>query len=266
MAEPMRRHGSLRISNIIGAGLRIYRDRFSTFFVLAFKAHCWLLVPVYGWAKFSALLGQIARLVYGEVVERPETATEAYQRTDFRKWSFLLAGILVTLILFGATVGVSILLGVAVALSSAIASLFVQKGIFVQITFLLTIFLIIASVCVYLWLFPRLVLIELPVAIEGAVATVAIKRSWQLTKGSALRLLGIFSLAFALTLPLLIVVNIATNIIRIFLVIFFSQESALYWLLYIGTSLVVSLMSNALVQPFWQALKAIAYSDLRGDR
>jgi hypothetical protein len=67
----------LSVGNVVSAGLRIYRDRFLTYFRLAFIAYLWIFVPIYGWAKFSSIMGLISRLAFGEVRERPETVTEA---------------------------------------------------------------------------------------------------------------------------------------------------------------------------------------------
>ena len=63
----------LTVGNVVSAGLRIYRDRFLEYFRIAFIGYLWILVPIYGWAKFAAMNGLIARLTFGEVTEKPET-------------------------------------------------------------------------------------------------------------------------------------------------------------------------------------------------
>ncbi|MCF3609249.1 DUF975 domain-containing protein, partial [Planktothrix agardhii 1033] len=62
----------LSIIGVISAGLRIYRDHFRSYFNIALQAYCWSIIPIYGWAKFSALSALIGRLAYYETLEQPE--------------------------------------------------------------------------------------------------------------------------------------------------------------------------------------------------
>ncbi|UWU46657.1 hypothetical protein [Limnospira platensis] len=66
-------HKSLNLGDVISAGFRIYRDHFKQYFTMAFFGFLWLIVPIYGWAKFAAISGAIARLAFFEVSERPRT-------------------------------------------------------------------------------------------------------------------------------------------------------------------------------------------------
>ena len=93
--------GPLSVGNVVSASLRIYRDHFKSYLGLALVASLWLFVPVYGWAKYSAIAALISRLAFGEVRENPETVSDARREVDPRKWSFFGAGILTVLIYFG---------------------------------------------------------------------------------------------------------------------------------------------------------------------
>src|SRR4028119_1284519 len=86
--------GPLSVGNVVSASLRIYRDHFKSYLGLALVASLWLFVPIIGWAKYSAILGLISRLAFGEVREMPETVSDARREVDPREWSFFGAGIL----------------------------------------------------------------------------------------------------------------------------------------------------------------------------
>lgn len=79
----------LSIIGVISVGLRIYRDHFRSYFNIALQAYCWSIIPIYGWAKFSALSALIGRLAYYETLEQPEVISEARSRVERRMWSFL---------------------------------------------------------------------------------------------------------------------------------------------------------------------------------
>ena len=254
----------LSVGKIVGASLRIYRDRFFTYFKLAFQAYLWLVVPIFGWAKFAAISGQISRLAWSVVSERPETVHEAFRHTDPRKWTFLLAGFLTGLIMLVTLTLESIALGAILALiGGAVFTVLGQTtAAFAFIVF--SMIALIAFLFVYVWFFSRLSIIELPIALmDGVNAQSAIKKSWQFTKGSVLRLQGVFIVAFLLTLPLSLVVNLVSNLGRIILIVWFSQDSAIFIGLYLLLIFGISLLSGALIHPFWQALKAVIYYDLR---
>ena len=95
--------GPLSVGNVVSASLRIYRDHFKSYFGLALVTYLWLLIPIYGWAKYSAISALISRLAFGEVSEKPETVSDAYREVNPGMWSFLWAGILTSLIFFWAS-------------------------------------------------------------------------------------------------------------------------------------------------------------------
>ncbi|MGK7877501.1 MAG: DUF975 domain-containing protein [Xenococcaceae cyanobacterium] len=260
--------GPLSIGNVVSAGLRIYRDHFKLYYSLAFTAYLWVLVPIYGWAKFSAILGLISRLVFSEIIERPETVNEARRHVNPRMWNFFLAGLLVSLIFSAAMLGVVIVFGIFFGiLGILLTAIFEQNLAAVVILTLLGLIAFIALIFGYIWLYSRLSIVELPIAIENqGDPGGAIGRSWNLTQGFVLRLQGIFLVAFLTTLPVSIVVQIADNIIQVVLAILLPQDSGIFVLLYVLLILSLSFASGALLIPFWQAIKAVIYYDLRSRR
>ena len=254
----------LSVGNVVSAGLRIYRDHFQSYFSLGFIAYLWVLIPIYGWAKFSAILGLMSRLVFREVIESPETVKEARRHVKPRMWSFLLAGILVGLIVVGIMFGVSILFGIIAGVLSA--TLGQSSGGIVALS-LLGLIGVIALIVGYFWLVSRLFIVEMPLAIENNVsATSAIGRSWELTQGFVSRIWVIVFVAFLITIPISIAVQIVITIVQVVLAALLPQDSALLGFLYFLRFLGFSIASGALLTPFWQAIKAVIYYDLRNRR
>ncbi len=104
----------LSVGNIVTTAFQLYKNRFKPYFLLALKAYFWLLVPVYGWAKFFALSALISRLVYGELVNQPETITNGTKYVNSKLWQFLVAAILLGLIALGAYIAFAIAIGIVV--------------------------------------------------------------------------------------------------------------------------------------------------------
>jgi hypothetical protein len=251
---------SLSVGDVVSAALRIYRDHFKLYWGLAFSAYAWLLVPVYGWAKFSAISALISRLAFSEVIERPETVAEARSHVMPRKWSFLLAGILATLIFCGIALGAIIIFSILAGVLGAILG---QNPGAIIILVLLGVVAVIAFCVGYIRLLSRLLIVEVPLAIENNLdATSTISRSWQLTKGYVSRLQWIVFVAFLVTLPISIVIQIVQTILQVVLTALLPTDSGIFALLYFLLFIALTFASGSLLIPFWQAIKAIIYYDL----
>ena len=266
---------SLSIGNVVSAGLRIYRDHFTDYFRLAFIGYLWILVPVYGWAKLAAMMGLISRLAFGEVTEKPESIRDAQRHIKPNMWKFLSAGILVFLIFIGALIAVFLAMllfaligGAMVGVVTSILGGNSGGSIIISIiTGLIMVIGVILIVIGYIWLVARLFMVELPLGIEENVkATEAIGRSWELTKGSVWRIQSIVFVAFLISLPISIVVQIAIGILQGVLGSIYPTDSGIYGLLYAISLFAVTIGSNALLVPFWQSIKAVIYYDLRTRR
>jgi len=250
--------GPLSVGNVVSASLRIYRDHFKSYFGLALVASLWLFVPIYGSAKYSAILGLISRLAFGEVREKPETVSDARRQVNPRMWSFLGAGILTFLIFFG----VSLVGGIAMAiLAGGAGAIFGQNYVIIGA---LVVVAVIAFLIIYIRIISRLLIVELPLAIENNIgASSAIARSWELTKGSVGRIQWIVFVGILVSLPVTIVVQILSSIVESVLKAVLGAESGIFFLVYSILIVLLSFGSGALVTPFWQAMKAIIYYDLR---
>jgi membrane-anchored glycerophosphoryl diester phosphodiesterase (GDPDase) len=251
--------GPLSVGNVVSASLRIYRDHFKSYLGLALVASLWLFVPVIGWVKYSAILGLISRLAFGEVREKPETVSDARREVDPRKWSFFGAGILTVLIYFG----VSLVGGIAIAIvTGGAGAIFGQNSPIVAV--LLVVVAVIAFFIIYIRIISRLLIVELPLAIENNIgASSAIARSWELTKGSVGRIQWIVFVGILVSLPITFVVQILSSIVESVLRAVLGAESGIFYLVYLLLILLLSFASGAIVTPFWQVMKAIIYYDLR---
>lgn len=253
----------LSVGNVVSAGLRIYRDNFKKYFKLALISYLWIFVPVYGWAKYSAIMGVISRLAFKEVAEQPETIRDAQRDVEPRKWYFLGAGLLTGLIFWGAIFSYSFVFGILIAIVGAI----VRNGALGILGTILGTLLVVSAIFVFffgiIWLISKLFLIELPLAVEENVnATSAIGRSWQLTKGSVGRIQLIVFLVFLISMPIGILTNILSVILQLLTNAIAETAPALAavaGLLYI----VFLFASSALIVPIWQSIKAVIYYDLR---
>lgn len=252
--------GPLSVGNVVSASLRIYRDRFKSYFGLAFVAYLWLLVPIYGWAKYSAISGLISRLAFGEVSENPETVSDARREVNPRMWSFFGAGILTSLIYVGVSLGGGIALGILAAGATAILG---QNGTIISV--LLTVVAVIAFLIIYLRIVSRLLVVEVPLAVENnQTASSAISRSWELTQGSVGRIQWIVFVAILVSLPLTTIIpGILGAIVGGILTAFLDPTSSLFLIVSNLLTLPVSFGCGALVTPFWQAIKAVVYYDVR---
>ncbi|MGH2415338.1 MAG: hypothetical protein ACRDEA_16950, partial [Microcystaceae cyanobacterium] len=86
----------------------------------------------------------------------------------------------------------------------------------------------------------------------------SVGRSWELTQNSIFRIQGVVIVAFLVNLPIVGLANYLPQIILFRL----EEGSILYWLVYL-ISFLLSLGVNIFILPFWQAIKAVLYYDLR---
>ncbi|MEC4891926.1 MAG: DUF975 domain-containing protein [Oscillatoria sp. PMC 1051.18] len=258
------------VGNIVSAGLRIYRDRFKTYYGLAFKAYWWILVPIYGWAKFAAISGQISRLAFNEVREQPEAVKDAERHVMRRMWDFFFAGISIGLIIFGILFISFFILGI---IFSIVVTAVVGVGANQQPNIGIIIFVGLGGFVIfslfllgYIWLYSRFAIVELLIAVEENIdATNAISRSWNLTQGFVWRLVGVFTVAFLITLPISIIIQIVSRILQLAFTLLLNPDApnpGLFLLLYYSILLPISFASGALLVPFWQTVKAVIYYDL----
>jgi hypothetical protein len=209
----------------------------------------------------------ISRLAFGDLIGKPESEAEARAQLEDKKWEFLGLAILVGIITFLVFIVFNIALIVFYLIVIGFVSVLrleQENRILVGLIILLGIFTVFIFIAALTWIFSRLIIAELPLAIETPMdVSNSIKRSWNLTKGYVLRLQGIILIAFLITLPLQIVVQTLAFAARIFLGRFMDEESATFALASFVISYIIGIGSSLFVVPFWQAVKAVIYYDVR---
>ncbi len=194
----------------------------------------WVAIAIFCTAQSLGQFAGISRLAYqslSNAAETPredlketsrETPEQALRFTRSRKYSFLGASIMQSIIFFLASVALSVLsiifLVIAGVIIGTIAGNANATGNSPIANILLTLVILvwlIAFIYAYFYIFVRFMLIEKPLAIEqesGVFAT--IERSWQLTKRglrrSMLVVLALFLLALAVYLIPALIAVIAT--------------------------------------------------------
>lgn len=252
----------LSIGNVVSAAVRLYRSHLKTYLNLAAIAHLWILVPIYGWAKYAAISGLISRLAFGELIYQPESVQAASSHVNPRLWSFLRVGFQIGISLLVIYFGLAIVGGIVGGLLGVVlGSILGTTGVVVATTLA-----IILMVCILLlgltWYYSRWVIAEVPLAVEENInGGESVARSWELTKGSVFRIQGVVLVAFIVTLPLVLVLNYLPSIFLIRLESGSTIYSIVSFISWIG-----SLIGGILIMPFWQALKAVLYLDLRSRR
>ncbi|MEP0916234.1 hypothetical protein NC981_05345 [Leptolyngbya sp. DQ-M1] len=249
----------LSVGDVVSAGVRIYRSNLKRYLILVLRSYLWIFVPIYGWAKSAEISGRISRLAYQELINQPETLTEAEQKTKPQLWNFFGAALLLGLIYTGLYMAFAIAFLILIGLTAVFVAANPVLGL---IGGLLMAALVIAAIFVFIRVFSRLLIYEVPLAVEENVdATTSLSRSWNLTKGSVGRIQWIVIVAFLLTL----IVNIPSQIAGAAMPTGDTVDpgvAAIALLLFV----VVSLASSALITPFWQVIKAVIYYDLRSRR
>ena len=252
----------LSIGNVVSAAVQLYRSHLKTYFNLAALAHLWVLVPIYGWAKYAAISGLISRLAFGELIYQPEGVQTARNHINPRLWSFLRVGFQVGISLLLIYFGLAIVGGMLAGLIGvALRGILGASGVIVATTLAIIVTVVIVLLGLT-WFYSRWIVAEIPLAVEENInGGESVARSWELTKASVFRIQGIVLVSFIVTLPLVFVLNYIPSLFLLRL----EQGSVIYSIVYF-ISLIGSLIGGILVMPFWQALKAVLYLDLRSRR
>ncbi len=264
----------LSIGNAVSAGLRLYRDRFKLYFGLAFQAFLWSFIPIYGWAKSCQIQAIIARQSFSELVSQPESVNAIRTRLNSKLWGFWIAQILISLINFGINIGLQFASSIVNIPIQILLGIFSKSTALIIIAGLVQMVIAIGFIAILLWFYAHFFIAELPLALEDEMtSTDCISRSWKLANGFVWRIQSIILVATLITipftaiaaLPLMMIIPLFTKFINPAI-----QPSAELLVSAIITvmliiSLVLILLSflNTLIMPFWQAVKAVIYYDLR---
>lgn len=278
----------LSIGNVVSTGLVLYRSNLKSYFGIAFQAYLWIILPLillgiasglflisrqYPWfllaiafvlliggiAKFQTNAALISRLAYQDLIGKPEVESKARQHTDPKLWKFwwvsIVVGIQLLLIYILAAIAMGIVAGaLGFALRNTLGPILAGFLVFAIVALGIAI--------IMSWYIARWGIAEVPLAVEDNItANESIKRSWDLTQNSVLRVQGIVLVAFLVTIPIIALTNYAPQLL-------FSSATPGSTLFWVGTaiSFSLSILGSVLVLPLWQTIKSAIYYDLRTRR
>ncbi|MEH2365294.1 DUF975 domain-containing protein [Nostoc sp.] len=297
----------LSLGNVVTAGFRIYRSHLKSYFSLALIGYLWSLLPFlllipavialswnlrfnnnsflvwlivvlielfvyfYALGKFLVNAAIISRLAFGELVNQPETVNTARSKVKSRLWMFVLTVLLLLVISF------ALLLFFLISLSLLQTLQWINPlNLILPLLNFVAFFIVLAAV---FWFAARFFIADVLIGIETHLAPItAVSRSWELSKGNALRIVLIMFVSLLIPMPIQIVIQlIVKGIIQALIQPVLIQQGipniingstnaiflvAMVYLLILVTLFLVS----AVILPFWQAIKAVIYYDLRSRR
>ncbi|MEB3340398.1 hypothetical protein [Okeania sp.] len=291
----------LSVGNVVSAGLRIYRDHFKSYFGLSVIVSLWsflpfvLLIPIVLLFIFSQLESQalliliplclllilyssgksivngsiIARLVFSELTNQPETVSDIRQILNPKIWIFLWAFFLLFLIGIGAYIGFSLGFGIFAFIITAVGFPFQDNFVLTGIVVLIGIVIFVIALSLMIRLLTRFFIFDMPLTVEENItATKTLGRSWELTKGYIGRIFMILLVANLVSIPIYIVIQIIAAIIQgiVFVNIPVETIDPSFQLLSFLVGYAIGILGNIFLLPFWQAIKAVIYYDLRTRR
>ena len=259
----------LNVGDVVSAGISLVRAHFKPYLGLSLKAALWYLVPVYGWAKGLMISAQIGRMGFHEIIRQPETVALSLRNVRPRMWSFLGVAMLVGLIQLALNYAISLVAGILLVPLAAIGAAGAAAAILSGVLIVVMQLVIFAA---QTWIQARFWLYDMILAMETErEATESISRSWELTKGSATRVLLVLLVSYLVMAPLYFL----SFVPFLFTIPFFAGIStdatanpALGIALLLATLafLVLFFFAVVLSAPFFQSLKAVLYYDLRNRR
>ena len=294
----------MEASEIISTGWRLYTSNLSQYLLIALVATIWSFVPtvfnllitlgpaylgtslspglsvllfvvwvaiaIFCTAQSLGHFAGISRSAYQSLSDTEESTEASLRFTHARRFSFLGATILQSLIVFIAVLALIVLYAIAVGVLAVILSAVGNSAILNVLLALLSIAGLIALFFAYIYVVVRFVLIEQPIAIEptsGAVA--AISRSWELTKYRVGRSILVSFLLFLIVFAIFVV---SLGIIGIVmsgtaLAILTSNPDPeeimrVFWPFYLAF-VVVSVVISIGVLPLFKTTLTVLYFDLR---
>lgn len=234
-----------------------------------------LVFAFFCFARSLANAALISRLAYGELSNQQTDVAAARRFVKSRAWQFLWVQVRVSLIVLGVILAFyllgAILLGILIALTAGgITGAGGGNPLVAFVLAVLLVVLVAVTVVLVLRVSARLFGAEVPLAVEQqSSAGESISRFWQLAEGNVGRIVLITLVAFAVTLPILILSNVVSSVPQAMIEASAQSGTEQYAVLIFLSSIIslaVSLLLNVIVLPIWQTLKAVLYYDLRNRR
>jgi hypothetical protein len=298
--------GTLSIGNVVTTSITLYKSNFKRYFQVSLRATGWLLaivlaiviaaivggvlyaitnswlvaIPVtIGWivgtlyfsAKYATDRAVICRLAYQELIDAPETVAAATQKLIPRTWGFLGLAWLTSLYLSLVAVVAYIVLIIVVLIITAIVIYGLRLTVESPFAIIIIALAIIGAVVLLFGILIRYYaywfIAELPLAVEqNRSANASIGRSKQLISTAVGRVVLIITLAFLMMIPINTLGNGPSLIGQVMLSASTDLATQTIGGILVLGGLLLNLLSELFIMPFWQIIKAIVYYDLRNRR
>jgi hypothetical protein len=231
----------------------------------------WIVITLYCSAKYMTDRAIVSRLAYQELIDSPETTKVATEQLIPRTWGFLWLSLWLTLYMSIVVLVSYLLFLIAVGICGVILNALnlttnpLAYALLGLIALGLFIYFILINLRYYCYWFVS----ELPLAIESNITPrTSIQRSKELSFPFVGRLKLIIFIAFLITLPIGLLSNSLTigGQIMDFMAnnplmpANESNQSLSTGLIILGV--LVGIITEFFIMPFWQAIKAVIYYDL----
>jgi hypothetical protein len=263
----------LSVGNIVTAALRLYVFRFKQYLELSALAHFWLLIPLYGWAKYLARQAMISRLTFAELMHQPEPIATARQRTNARTCSFVGVQLGVAIALVVGLLLALLILFLLIVIVSIVVSVIGSRTFPTNpwIIYPIVIFVYLFVPGLMNWVYARCVMAEVALAVEANMTVMkSLRRGFFLSQPmlNAFRVQGVLLVGFSIAVPIFffgsylpftLLVALLGMILRIIQRSLPNPSFDLILPIWVYGLLI---FTNILLMPFWQSLKAVLYYDL----
>jgi hypothetical protein len=234
-----------------------------------------LVLLIFCSAKALTNEALISRLAFQDLISQPESTAVAWQQVRKRTWHFWFARFMVGVILAAVSFAFSLLQNILTAIPNAMVGSSRSGGssAAAMLVGLIVLVVLLVNYAAQLWFQARFFIPELPIALEENVTgDQSIVRSWELSKGNAVRISLVILVAGLITVPLFLLAFVPGIVSLIALVPAMqagvSPETAAVFTIFglFGLGFLLVLGLSVFTMPFWQTIKAVIYYDLRSRR
>ncbi|MEM8677118.1 MAG: hypothetical protein AAGF83_25175 [Cyanobacteria bacterium P01_G01_bin.67] len=259
------------VGNTITVAVAIYKQNWKRFLKLSFIAHLWLLVPVYGWARYFAISAWLSKLSLDELT----TQFNSMNQKHYLKIGSLFLFFITALIVLFLTLVVGYLLTTLLfTLVSVLLQIFLdypildtlsdilnrQEGIaFWLLAWSIMLFFSFISAGLYI----RLFVTDLSFSAQPTFEIFSlIRQSFVQTKKDKLKVFKIILMSFVLSFSLYLSSYLFWYVIAFILYKLNFHTWQYYDYAIIFLFLIMSVITHGLIMPFWQSIKAVTFYKL----
>jgi hypothetical protein len=305
-ATPGSQLGPLNPGDVVSAAIKLYRDRFKTFFMLSLMATLWIVggvvalilaiailasifaviggdimailggfigfligmaALIYGSAKYYMVSSVIGRLSFRDLIHDPETSLDSRRQVAPKLTQFLLLGILLGLAYFGAYIVVGL-----VALIAGGSVGFLTAGIFsavINTTAGNVIGILLGGILGVALFVIALIWIVSKLFISDVVLAIEPNREAAESMGRSWNLTN--AAVWRIQIVFLATFMIQIPILSVTnyipnILLIAIPEGTIAYAIVYGLSLLLSMAGSIFLLPLWQAVKGVLYYDLRSRR